>query len=91
MLTEFRRSRMNLWAKITSLLMLTALLLFGAGLPAAHAALERVGPVDPAVNKQIGGDCMTVANVEYEAPLVRDVLRGVVHGVPSRRCLRAIA
>ncbi len=48
MLTEFRRSRMNLWAKITSLLMLTALLLFGAGLPAAHAALERVGPVDPA-------------------------------------------
>ncbi len=39
---------------------------------------RRVGPVDPATERQIGGEYMLVLNTEYEAPLVRDTLRGVV-------------
>jgi outer membrane protein insertion porin family len=39
---------------------------------------RRVGPVDFDTGKQIGGQYRFTANGEYEAPLIRDVLRGVL-------------
>ena len=39
---------------------------------------RRIGPVDDAFHKQIGGDYMLLANAEYEVPIVRDYLRFVM-------------
>ena len=38
---------------------------------------RRVGPVDPTVLRQIGGEYMALFNVEYSAPLYNDYLRAV--------------
>ena len=37
-----------------------------------------IGPVDPATEDHIGGEVLMVANAEYDAPIVGNVLRGVV-------------
>jgi len=39
---------------------------------------QGIGPVDDVYAKQVGGKFQALLNAEYEAPLVRDVLRGVV-------------
>jgi outer membrane protein insertion porin family len=39
---------------------------------------RRVGPVEAASKLQLGGNYRLLANAEYEAPLVRDLFRGVV-------------
>jgi len=39
---------------------------------------RRAGPADPATGRQVGGKYMLLVNAEYEAPLIRDFIRGVV-------------
>ena len=39
---------------------------------------RRVGPVDAGTLRQIGGEYMALLNAEYEAPLLRDIIRGVL-------------
>ena len=39
---------------------------------------QRVGPVEPASGRQIGGKYQATLNTEYEAPLVKDAIRGVL-------------
>ena len=39
---------------------------------------RRVGPVDAATARQVGGEYQVLVNTEYEAPLIKDVIRGVL-------------
>ena len=39
---------------------------------------QGMGPVDDVYEKHVGGKFQAILNAEYEAPLVRDVLRGVL-------------
>ena len=39
---------------------------------------RRVGPVDPVVRTQVGGEYELLLNAEYEAPLYKNVVRGVL-------------
>ncbi|MEW6358894.1 MAG: outer membrane protein assembly factor BamA [Planctomycetota bacterium] len=55
---------------------------FYAGGPGGAASLRGfsyrgVGPVDPVVNEQIGGEVRWLTSAEYEFPIVQKVIRGV--------------